>query len=195
MKACPWCPFRGDNMSTAKMYFLAVVAPAVINEQVLKWKHYMREHYGCVVALKSPAHITLVPPFWMDLSLEKDLMNDADAFASQQHGFEIHLKNFDAFKPRVIFVGIEKSNELNGLRASLENYLLSLGRYPIKKETRPFHPHLTLANRDLRKKDFAPAFEHFNSIDYEAVFPVTAISLLRHSGTEWDVHHISPFSK
>ena len=179
-------------MHSAKMYFLAIVAPAQINEQVLKWKHYMREHYGCTVALKSPAHITLVPPFWMDISLEKNLMNDVDAFAAQQHKFEISLKNFDAFKPRVIFVGIEDNDELRELKLALENYLHLT--YPIKKETRPFHPHLTIANRDLRKKDFAPAFEHFNRIEYEVSFPAAGISLLRHNGTEWDVHHISVFN-
>jgi 2'-5' RNA ligase len=181
-------------MSTAKMYFLAVVAPVQINEQVLKWKHYMREHYGCAVALKSPAHITLVPPFWMEISLEKDLMNDVDAFAAQQHSFEIRLKGFDAFKPKVIFVGIEKNEELKQVKLALEDYLLAAGKYPVKKESRPFHPHLTLANRDLRKKDFAPAFAHFNTMEYEAAFPVTGVSLLRHNGTQWDVHHISAFN-
>lgn len=173
-------------MSTSKMYFLAVVAPAHINEQVLKWKHYMREHYGCAVALKSPAHITLVPPFWMDTSLEKKLMADVDAFAAQQYQFDIQLKNFDAFKPKVIFVGVEKNDELSKLRSALEDHL------NFKKETRPFHPHLTIANRDLRKKDFTPAFEHFNNINYEEKFTAAGISLLRHNGTEWDVHHIAP---
>jgi len=171
-------------MSSAKMYFLALLAPAQINEQVLKWKHYMREHYGCVVALKSPAHITLVPPFWMDVSLEKKLMADVDAFAAQQHPFDIHLKNFDAFKPKVIFVGVEKNDELHRLKLSLENYL-------DKKEARAFHPHLTIANRDLRKKDFAPAFEHFSKIEYHASFTVNGIALLQHDGTQWQVHHVS----
>jgi 2'-5' RNA ligase len=84
-------------MRMAEMYFIAVVAPADINRQVLQWKHYMREHYGCVVALKSPAHLTLIAPFWMDEQLEKELITDLDAFAHQQHGFDVRLSNFDAF--------------------------------------------------------------------------------------------------
>jgi 2'-5' RNA ligase len=179
-------------MSTAKMYFLAVVAPAHINAQALKWKHYMREHYGCVVALRTPAHLTLIPPFWMDMSLEKELMADADAFAAQHHSLDITLKNFDAFKPRVIFVGIEKNDALQELKSSLEDHLLALDKYPIKKESRPFHPHLTIANRDLLKKDFAPAFAHLSKIEYEEKFTANGISLMRHNGTEWDMHHYSP---
>ena len=171
-------------MSIAKMYFLAAVAPAHVNEQVLKWKHYMRDHYRCTVALKSPAHITLIPPFWMNAELEDKLMSDVDAFAAQHHNFYIQLKNFDAFKPRVIFIGVEKNEPLTELKLALEDHLK---KYPIKKETRPFHPHLTIANRDLMKKDFAPAFAHFKKIEYDVKFPATAISLLRHNGTEWEV--------
>ncbi len=179
-------------MSTAKMYFIAVVAPAHVNEQVLQWKHYMRDHYSCTVALRSPAHITLIPPFWMDEVLENDLMNHVNAFSTQQHSFEIGLNNFDAFKPKVIFVGIRQNADLQKLKSSLEQHLIASNKYPIEKETRPFHPHLTIANRDLRKKDFATAFEHFSRIEYNERFPIKEISLLKHDGIEWRVHHNSP---
>ena len=180
-------------MSTAKMYFIAVVAPAEVNTQVLQWKHYMRDHYGCTVALKSPAHITLIPPFWMNEQLEHELIADVDAFSMQQHPFNIGLKSFDAFKPKVIFVGIEENEALKKLKSSLEEYLISLHKYPVKKESRPFHPHITIANRDLRKKDFHPAFEHFSKIDYAEKFPASDISILKHSGTEWQVYHRCKF--
>lgn len=178
-------------MSIAKMYFVAVVAPAEINTQVLQWKHYMRDHYGCTVALKSPAHITLIPPFWMNEQLENELIADVDSFAMQQHSFDITLKNFDAFKPKVIFVGIEENASLQKLKLSLEEYLLSLNKYPIKKESRPFHPHLTIANRDLRKKDFHPAFEYFSKIDYAESFPADGIGILKHDGMVWQIYHRS----
>src|SRR5215211_5426639 len=180
-------------MSTAKMYFIAVVAPAEVNTQVLQWKHYMRDHYGCTVALKSPAHITLIPPFWTNEQLEHELIANVDAFSMQQHPFNIALKNFDAFKPKVIFVGIEENAALQKLKSSLEEYLISLHKYPIKKESRPFHPHLTIANRDLRKKDFHPAFEHFSKIAYRQSFPVHDIALLKHDGGCWNIFRRGPF--
>lgn len=178
-------------MSTAKMYFIAIVAPAQINTQVLQWKYYMRDHYGCTVALRSPAHITLIPPFWMNEQLEPGLITDVDSFSLQHHSFPITLKNFDAFKPRVIFVGIEENKSLQQLKSSLEQHLLSLHKYPIKKESRPYHPHLTIANRDLRKKDFYPAFDHFSKIDYAETFPASDIAVLKHDGMEWQVYHSS----
>lgn len=170
------------------MYFLAIVAPADINDQALEWKHYMRDHFGCTVALRSPAHITLIPPFWMSESLEDALKADLAPFAQQQSSFDIHLNGFDAFKPRVIFVNVEENVPLGQLKQSLEDHALSRNRYPIKKETRPFHPHLTIANRDLRKKDFAPAFDHFKNIAYSRAFTAHELALLKHDGTQWLVH-------
>ena len=54
------------------MYFIALVASDEINQQVLKWKLMMKEKYKCEVALKSPAHITLIPPVWMKTGIGKD---------------------------------------------------------------------------------------------------------------------------
>jgi len=182
-------------MSTARMYFIALVAPEDINRQALKWKHYMRDHYGCTVALRSPAHITLIPPFWMNELQEDELLRDVGAFANEHSPLEIRLKNFDAFKPRVIFAHVEVSDQLRQMKLSLEKFLAEKNRYPFKKETRPFHPHLTIANRDLRKKDFHAAFEHFSKIDYETSFAVTGISILKHTGDQWSVRHNLPLNQ
>lgn len=182
-------------MSTARMYFIAIAAPADINRQVLQWKHYMRDNFGCTVALKSPAHITLIPPFWMDEAMESWLIEDVNEFAAQQHPFEISLRNFDAFKPRVIFVHVEENDPLQQLKSSLEDFLLEKNKYPVKKESRAFHPHVTIANRDLRKKDFAPAFAHFSKISYETGFTASGIAVLKHTGSEWAVHRELPLNK
>ena len=176
-------------MSNAKMYFLAIVAPEAINEQVLEWKHYMRDHYSCTVALRSPAHITLIPPFWMDASLEDELQHDAAAFSQQHHPFNITLNGFDAFNPKVIFVKVDENEALHQLKSSLEDFLLEKRRYPFKKETRPYHPHVTIANRDLRKKDFAPAFAHFRALPYIITFEAHELALLKHDGTQWAIYN------
>jgi 2'-5' RNA ligase len=68
----------------------------------------------------------------------------------------------------------------------LEKYLLSLDKYPLKAETRPFHPHITIANRD-HEKDFQEAFNHFKKIAYKQTYPAGEISLLKHEGGEWRV--------
>ena len=175
------------------MYFIAIVAPEEINQQVLKWKNYFKDHFECTVALKSPAHITLIPPFWMKEDMEDDLINSIQSFSITKNKFEITLKDFAAFKPKVIFVDVVKSDALNGLYRSFVDHTYNENKFPIKKDDRPFHPHVTLATRDLYKKAFQEAWEIFLKKKYEALWLVRGISLLRHNKKNWDVIFTSQF--
>lgn len=169
------------------MYFIALVAPEKINLPVLKWKNFFKDHYGCTSALKSPAHITLIPPFWMNDGLEADLINSINAFSSTKNKFEIIIKDFAAFTPRVIYVDVIKNEILNELYESLADFIHAEDKYPVKKDDRPFHPHITLATRDLYKKAFYEALDIFSTKKYEASWLVAGISLLKHNKKNWDV--------
>ena len=145
-------------------YFIAIVAPEAINQQVLEWKHYMLQHFNCKVALKSPAHITLIPPFIMPNEMQPDIEEQLQLFSARQQSFTIQLKNFAAFKPRVLYVHVQPNTHLSDLQANLEAFLLQHKHFPIKKEERSFHPHVTIANRDLQKEDFPLAWQHFQQV-------------------------------
>jgi 2'-5' RNA ligase len=177
----------------AKMYFVALVAPKEINDDVLKWKNFMKERFDCSVALRSPAHITLVPPLWMDESHENKLQNEIRGFSQQQASFEINLKDFSAFRPRVIFVDVIATQLLKTLQAQLLQFLVKPNIFPIEKDDRPFHPHITIATRDLHKKSFHEAWEIFKEKTYEASWLVNSMSLLRHNQKNWDVIFTSQF--
>ncbi|HEX6849041.1 MAG TPA: 2'-5' RNA ligase family protein [Chitinophagaceae bacterium] len=169
------------------MYFIAIVAPDMIGQQVLKWKNYFKENFGCTVALRSPAHITIIPPFWMDEELENDLITSLREFSTTENKFEITLKDFSAFKPKVIFVDVVKNEKLNALRLSFVDFVLNKNKLPVNTDDRPFHPHITLAARDLYKKAFREAWNVFAKKKYEASWVVNGISLLRHNKKNWDV--------
>jgi 2'-5' RNA ligase len=169
------------------MYFIAVVAPGEINKQVLKWKHWMKERYLCEVALRSPAHVTLVPPFWMKPDLEKELTEVITDFSKRQQPFSVQFNNFSHFKSRVIFIDVVLNERLLQLKDELFVFLQKNGRFPLKEDKRPFHPHVTIATRDLHKKDFEEAWEYFKEKKYAADWNVQNISLLKHNGKNWDV--------
>jgi len=176
------------------MYYLAVLAPEDINKEVLKWKDFFREKFGCTAALKSPAHITLIPPFWMSPDLEIDLIEATiKEFSNKQKRFNIQLKDFSVFKPKVIFVDVLKNGNLETLHTEFNAFILQQNKYPIKKDDRIFHPHITLAARDLYKKAFSEAWEIFGAKKYEADWPAIGISLLRHNKKNWDVIFTSQF--
>jgi len=177
----------------ANMYFMALVAPKEINEDILKWKQFMKEQFGCVVALRSPAHITLIPPFWMDNSLENKLQDEISNFSQKQISFEITLKNFAAFKPRVIYVGVDPNSSLNILQEDFLQFLLTAKLFPGEMDKRAYHPHVTIATRDLHKKMFLEAWQVFKEKKYKASWMANGISLLRHNQKNWDVTFTSQF--
>ncbi len=168
------------------LYFIAIVAPPFVNEQALKQKQYMFNEYGCKVALRSPAHITLVPPFNTSASNEAQ-MHEALASVSIQHSaFDIEITNYNYFAPRVIYLDVKKSTQLEQLKIDVEDAMLKAA-LPIKKETRPYHPHITIANRDLERKDFHAVKKHFDSQQYNAIFLADNVSILRSEREGWKV--------
>ncbi|HEY2721217.1 MAG TPA: 2'-5' RNA ligase family protein [Chitinophagaceae bacterium] len=177
----------------AWMYFIAVVAPKEINEEVLNWKLFMKDRFDCSVALRSPAHITLIPPSWMEETLEKKLMEAITNFSIERWQFKIEVRNFAAFKPRVIYLDVLTNKSLTELHTQLQGRLLNARLFPIKPDDRPFHPHITIATRDLRKKDFQEAWEVFKEKKFDATWMANGISLLRHDQKNWNVLFTSQF--
>ena len=177
----------------ANMYFLALVTPREINEDILKWKQFMKERFDCVVALRSPAHITLIPPFWMDAHLEQDLETTLHIFSQQQIPFEIKLKDFESFAPRVIYVDVVPNEPLSDLQSQLQEHLIGSGLFAIRKDARPYHPHVTIATRDLHKKPFQEAWNIFKEKKYDASWVTNGISLLRNDQKKWEVIFTSQF--
>jgi 2'-5' RNA ligase len=175
-----------------QMYFIAVVLPHELDKKILSYKQWMAEKYGCRVGLKSPAHITIVPPFWTDPEKEEQLKNDINNISSSQKKFRIRTANFSAFKPGTLFIAVEESEQLKLLKKSSDQFFRT-NDYKIKIENRPFHPHITIATRDLHKKDFAEAWPYFEKRVFNEEFDVKGLSLLKHNGAKWDVVYTSMF--
>jgi 2'-5' RNA ligase len=86
------------------MYFIAIVLPAELNKKVLKWKNFMNERFGCKVGLKSPAHITLTSPFWMQGDKDKKLTRDVGAISLFAQPFAIVANNFPHLNPELFIL-------------------------------------------------------------------------------------------
>ena len=183
------------NSTNMEMYFIAHVLPAALNEKIIAYKQMMQQRYECRVGLKSPAHITLVAPFWEDAIKETMLIHDLDLISRQQYPFNINTYQFGAFKPRTIYIDVKPNDQLNALKKTVENFLVNKNEYHIKAESRPFTPHITIATRDMSKSIFHEAWPYFADKRFEQQWEATSVSLLRHNKKNWDVIHTSQFSK
>ncbi|HEX2608793.1 MAG TPA: 2'-5' RNA ligase family protein [Flavisolibacter sp.] len=175
------------------LYFIAVVLPEELNQKMLLLKQQLFDRYGCRVGLKSPAHITLQPPFRMDTSLEPLLINSLDSVSEEQETFELTLNGFSAFRPRTLFAAILPEPALTALKLRVDAYFKARTQLPVKIDTRPFHPHITVATRDLTKAAFYEVWPEFEQKEWSDRWEVTGLSLLRHNQKNWDVIHTSQF--
>ena len=176
------------------MYYVAIVCPTDINEKVQQYKQWMKDRFGCLVAMKSPAHITLIPPFWFADDREIELMKAVQSFINDSPIQKIELDGFSHFGKRVLYVHTKDNYLLSEIKRRAEQHFIEKIGNAIKKDDRPFHPHITIANRDLKPSDFEKAWDHFSTKEFKESFITQAIFLLRLSPGKWNVICESPRS-
>ncbi len=169
------------------MYFVGIICPPEIEELVLKFKNWMKEHYRCIVALKSPSHLTLVPPFWCGIEKETELLETIQSFQPGKKEWEIRLNGFSHFINRVIFIDVVENPDLLELRNRAEEHFQNSFGELIKKDERPYRPHVTIANRDLSPGDFEKAWPHFSKMEFSKSFTTKQVSLLKLKEGKWEV--------
>ncbi|MBS1977098.1 MAG: 2'-5' RNA ligase family protein [Bacteroidetes bacterium] len=170
-------------------YFIAIIPPSPIFEECLAIKEYFRDHYGSKRALRSPSHITLHMPFLWRADRESDLLDHLKQCAEQLSPADIELKGFGCFAPRVIFIHVENTEPLVQMQRQVRKYCREeLNLLNADFQEKPFHPHMTVAFRDLKKKDFPAAWNEFGSKSFDARFRTTHVTLLKHEGLKWEVH-------
>jgi len=170
------------------LYFIAVIPPDPIFQDAQELKEHFASVYDSKASLNSPPHITLHMPFKLsDKKVEKLIKTLSDL--STEHGsFELEFNGFKAFQPRVIFMSVTKQERLNRLQKSVQTAMKTkLNVFNANYQERPFHPHLTLAFRDLKKDKFEVAWQEFKEKKYHKTFMVKNFCLLKHDGKRWEV--------
>ena len=96
--------------------------------------------------------------------------------------FSAQLAGFGAFptirRPRVLWLGVEPTPALRCLKQDVEWALADLG---FERETRAFHPHLTLGrvDRDDEAGTFRGLDELVAEMSYSGSVPVRSVELMR----------------
>lgn len=171
-----------------ELYFVAILPPASINEEVMEMKEYFQKQYQSKASLNSPGHITLHMPFKFKVKKEEKLIKIFSDFAVNYQPFTVQLKGFSAFPPRVIFIDVAPNEQLESLqRDVVKTCKRNLNLFNANYKEQGFHPHITLAFRDLKKPQFKTAWEEFKDKSYQAEFEVNSFYLLRHDGKKWQI--------
>ena len=176
-------------MSTERdRYFIAIIPPSPYVEQALEFKNYFKDRYQSKASLNSPPHITLHMPFEWTASDEDGLVEALQVFLSNTSSVKIDLDSFGCFAPRVIFIQIISTPELASLQHQLRQFCKQkLGLFNADYKDLPFHPHITLAFRDLKKPAFAEAWAVFKDKKFEGEFSADRICLMKYEERKWNV--------
>jgi 2'-5' RNA ligase len=171
----------------ANMYFLAHLLPAHLNEPILQMKQDLQQRFGCTVGLKSPAHITLIPPFWLETDKAPQLLPDLQRLATSVAPFYLAAANFSSFGKRTLFIAVAESSPLQQLKAAADSIFTGNDFYALKMEKRPFHPHITLATRDIKPAQFDEAWAVYGGRRFDHQWQATSVSIFKHNRMHWEV--------
>ncbi len=170
-------------------YFIGFVPPSPIYEQALELKNHFKDTYKSKASLNSPPHITLHMPFEWKMAKEKDLVTALQQLSLALKPVEVMLKDFDCFSSRVIFIKVIPSVALASLQQRIRQFCKKeLGIFNADYRDLPFHPHITLAFRDLKKTALLEAWQEFKDKKFDAQFVADRMCLLKYDGKYWEVY-------
>jgi 2'-5' RNA ligase len=177
------------NNPNEKLLFIALIPPENVQKVATEIKQQFAEKYNSKAALKSPPHITLQPPFNWDKDKIELLEEHLEKFAqTQNQKVPIILDGFAAFKPRVIYINVIKTEDLLALQKNLTIYLeSSLNIVDHRSKSRAFSPHVTVGFRDLSKSNFYQAWSEFEDKPLHFEFSLAKLTLLTHNGRRWEI--------
>ncbi len=176
-----------------KRYFIAIIPPEPLFSRVEDLKKEMMEKYHTRAALRSPAHITLHMPFLWSETKEKRLMNILVQTTKYQP-FPIQINGFGAFPPRTLYVRPEENPSLNQFYTLITRQTREKLNLFHAEHKNGFHPHMTIAFRDLKKPEFFLAWEELKNKAFEGTFHAEGFWLLKHTGKFWVAYQYFGFT-
>ncbi len=166
-------------------YFIAIVIPEPIQSLIMHEKHYVADNFASKGALRSPAHITLHMPFQWEEEKEEKLVSVLNKVNHQP--FELELNNYNCFAPRVVFIDVIQNEALFSFQKLIVNTAKEkLNLFNQAEDMRGFHPHVTIAFRDLKKASFSLAYDYYKNKNFNQSFVCESYHLLKQKANIWE---------
>lgn len=166
-------------------YFVALVPDGEVQKGATAIKEDLRDKFGLKYSLKSPAHVTLKMPFSWNEAKENVLTKSLEEFAKEYKSIKLHFIGFGKFGNRVIFVRVKRNQKLVLLQASIAEYFKRELKLVKELSDTNYHPHMTVAFKDVKAKDFEKYWAYVNSLDFDYEFQFDRLVLLKRIDNRW----------
>lgn len=168
------------------LYLTAVLPPSQLSEQIDDIRKECAEQFDVKAALKPPVHITLFRPFFLEAEREMQLIRLLRPITYNHQPFKIVCENFDTFNSQVVFIRVLKSEALGNLQREVAGIYNrnKIDPREVKGNT-AFHPHITIAYRDIPAPVFPKLWSVYKNRKFKRSFTIDRFTLLKHDGKKW----------
>lgn len=167
-------------MADKNLHFVAVIPPEPLQSEVYEFKKYISAKYTSTKSsLKSPAHITIIPPFSLKPGSTELVIKMLENCVIDVTPFTLQLQDFNFFYKQVVYIPVLENEVLNRLYNNIKGSFEYVFNKP--KFHPQFTPHMTVANRDFIESEFAAAKAEFEPKKFAASFAVKSVHLLKFS--------------
>lgn len=176
------------------LYFIALLPPASLQEEIQRIKLEFREKYQSAHSLNAPPHITLLSPFRTEQIEEIEVM--LRNFVNTVKPIQITLNGFNHFGEGVIYMEVLQNSQLAKIQGQLEKLARvhrELFHYGYRQ--RIYQPHISLAFKDLTKENFEKAWREFKNQTFQADFEANQLVLFYHQDKKWHIKEQFDFGK
>jgi 2'-5' RNA ligase len=171
----------------SNLYFIAIIPPEPIYSEIKEFQKEIAEKFHSIEAFKRPAHITLVAPFMVSGTQEKELKKFIVNFGMKQTPFELSIDGFGSFSVHTIYAAFEENILLGKMQKDISSSFYK--KFSIKRDqpNYRFTPHITIGFKDLTPPMFELAWPQYRDKLYRRKWMLKYICLLKHNFKEWEI--------
>lgn len=179
-----------------RKYFIAIVPEGTLQQRATDLKLMLKERFNLKYALRSPAHVTLKMPFLWNEAKEERLFSTLEPFFATQPAFDLSFQGIGKFSDRVIYIKVKKNNLLLKMQEKLVQVCQRQLNQNQELSDYAYHPHMTVAFKDVKKKHFAEYLETVKAIGFSGRTSVEEVALLKKlDGEPWTIIKSFPLRK
>lgn len=172
-------------MKVMQKYFLAIVPIGEFQDQVTNLKLEIKDRFQAKYALKSPGHITVKMPFVYNEAKEEKLIGKLQSFTNDYKPMNLTIGGVKTFGNRVIYLNVDAGKDLYDFQKELKTYCKRELNLVDELSDRNFHPHMTIAFKDINKSQFQNILKFSSEYNLEHKLEVSSIMLLKRVNHSW----------
>lgn len=172
--------------------FWALIPGEPVQAEITAFKREAADLFHSFRALRSPAHITVIPPLSLGLEDARSIDRVISAVHMRQDPFSVVCHGFASFPHRVLYVDIPE-NKCLGDYAEQIRVKLDADWPELSLRSRPFRPHMTVAFRDLTEDAFLEGRKHFADRTYHRQWVADGLWRLDYHEAQWVQSVFLPF--